>query len=71
MNNTTYIVQRCYDECFTDIVLVTSDKEKAYSFSKKFQEIFPDDEIWVLNWKDGVMPYNYELELRMHNDDCD
>lgn len=69
-----YLVKRAHMVEYVeeeDIILATTDKEKANSICEKFKDIYPDDEIWVLEWEDGVLPYNYELELRFNEDDCD
>ena len=66
-----YIVQRTHNaeyEEYTDIILVTMDKEKADLICEKFQDIFPNDEIWTSGWEDGEMPYSYEVELRSYDD---
>lgn len=64
MNSTSYIVLRRYDECFTDIVFVTSDREKAIQVRDVAQTVFREDYFFIAEFDDGEMEGFYEIALK-------
>jgi hypothetical protein len=64
-----YIVQRFYDEDYSDIVFVTTDQEKATSVATVAQTIFPEDYFTVFSFDDGEITGLYEDMLKDVIDD--
>ena len=48
-----YVVQRFYDEDYSDIVSVTTDEERATSVATIAQTVFPEDYFAVRNFDEG------------------
>lgn len=59
-----YIVQRFYDEDYSDIVSVTTDKERAVSIAEVAQTVFQEDYFAVLEFDDGEMTNFYKIALK-------
>lgn len=59
-----YVVQRFYDEDYSDIVSVTTDEERATSVATIAQTVFPEDYFSVWSFDDGEIngSYNYMLK---------
>ena len=59
-----YVVQRFYDEDYSDIVSVTTDKERATSVATIAQNVFPEDYFAVLSFDEGEITEFYKIALK-------
>lgn len=59
-----YVVQRFYDEDYSDVVSVTTDKERAVSIAEVAQTVFPEDYFAVREFDDGEMTNFYKIALK-------
>ena len=59
-----YVVQRFYDEGYSDIVSVTTDEERATSVSTIAQTVFPEDYFAVCGFDEGEITEFYKIALK-------
>ena len=59
-----YVVQRFYDEDYSDIVSVTTDEERATSVAIIAQTVFPEDYFAVWNFDEGEITEFYKIALK-------
>lgn len=59
-----YVVQRFYDEDYSDVVSVATDKERALSITKVAQTVFPEDYFAVWEFDDGEITNFYKIALK-------
>ena len=59
-----YVVQRFYDEGYSDIVSVTTDEERATSVETIAQTVFPEDYFAVWSFDDGEITKFYKIALK-------
>lgn len=59
-----YVVQRFYDEDYSDIVSVTTDEERATSVATIAQTVFPEDYFAVRSFDEGEITEFYKIALK-------
>ena len=59
-----YVVQRFYDEDYSDIVSVTTDEERATSVATIAQTAFPEDYFAVRSFDEGEITEFYKIALK-------
>ena len=59
-----YVLQRFYDEDYSDIVSVTTDEERATSVATIAQTVFPEDPLAVRSFDEGEITEFYKIALK-------